>query len=240
MTVSEKHPARSRTRVRPSSNEGCSIKPVTDYKDASIDLRPPRQPRSEKSLAKMVHAGWDLIEQHGDFNSVVVSEVIRAAGTSKGAFYGRFKDKDAFIASVLEAVFVQIRANVDKRIDEDLPSTGTPTDVVACIVRIYFEMCRQNRGVFKAVLRHFAVHDPASNPIRVLDLYIRGRVVPVLSERLQDQSRTVEEFQIQAVFQIMVGTLAITLLTDPGPLRFEGKLLETNLQAMMNRFLQLS
>lgn len=241
MTVAEKQPARPRTHARrPSGEARDAAAAAQGGGGAPVALRPPRQPRSEESLAKMLRAGWDLIEQHGDFDGVVISEVIRAAGTSTGAFYGRFKDKDAFIDSVLDAVLVQIRASADKWIETDLNQTSTPAEIAGSIVRFYVDMCRRNRGIFKALLRHFALRDPDANPMRSLDRYIRELAVPRLCASLETQSRKAAKSEIEAALQMVVGTLGITLLTDPGPMRFEGKLLEANLQVMMIRYLQLS
>ncbi len=52
-------------------------------------------------------------------------------------------------------------------------------------------------------------------------------------------TRRGSESEIRIVMQMVVGTLTLTLLTDPGPLRFDGDLIETKLTAMMKRFLLL-
>ncbi|MDP9877649.1 AcrR family transcriptional regulator [Variovorax boronicumulans] len=205
-----------------------------------VEFKPPLQSRSEKSLSKMINAGRELVELSGDFEGMMLSDVIRLAGTSTGAFYGRFRDKDAFVAAILESAFAQIRKEVDSKIDAELLlETGRASEVAASIVHIYVAMCRENRGLFKAVLRHFAINDPSSNPIRALDHHIRSRTVPALIESMRRQSQSVSDPNIQIGIQFVVGTLAITLLTDPGPLRFASDNLEANLQAMLQRFLQL-
>lgn len=204
-------------------------------------LRPPRQLRSGESLAKMLDAGRSLIEQHANFDLVLVSDVIRTAGTSNGAFYGRFKDKDAFIASVLDAAFADIQADADKVMRGDPAwSQGTAPEFAARIVRYYIDMCRRNQGLFKAVLRHFAALDPDSNPMRGLDRHIQSVVLPVLAQKMPDQPLNVSEAEGRIAMQMLVGTVTLVLLTDPGPMRFEGDLIETKLTAMMLRFLRLS
>ncbi|MGY2488936.1 TetR/AcrR family transcriptional regulator [Cupriavidus sp. CP313] len=208
--------------------------------EAAPALRPPRQLRSEETLAKMILAGRELIEQHANFDLVLISDVIRTAGTSTGAFYGRFKDKDAFIASVLDAVFAEMRAEADKVIRNDEAwMQGTASELAARIVRYYVDMCRRNQGMFKAVLRHFAALDPDSNPMRWLDRHIQSLVAPVLAHKMQAQTQDGSESEVRIAMQMVVGTLTLTLLTDPGPLRFDGDLLETKLTAMMQRFLLL-
>ncbi|WP_454738760.1 TetR/AcrR family transcriptional regulator [Cupriavidus necator] len=203
-------------------------------------LRPPRQLRSEETLAKMILAGRDLIQQHANFDLVLISDVIRTAGTSTGAFYGRFKDKDAFIASVLEAAFVEMEAEADKTIrDDEAWAQGTASEFAALIVRYYVNMCRRNQGMFKAVLRHFGALDPDANPMRRLNRNIQSVVAPALALKMKAEGQDGSESEVRIVMQMVVGTLTLTLLTDPGPLRFDGDLIETKLTAMMKRFLLL-
>ncbi|AQV98399.1 TetR family transcriptional regulator [Cupriavidus necator] len=203
-------------------------------------LRPPRQLRSEETLAKMIQAGRDLIEQHANFDLVLIGDVIRTAGTSTGAFYGRFKDKDGFIASVLDAAFAEMRAEADKAIrDDEAWAQGTASELAARIVSYYVDMSRQNQGMFKAVLRHFAARDPDANPMRWLDRHVQSLVVPVLAHKMQPQTLGDSESEVRIAMQMVVGTITLTLLTDPGPLRFDGDLIETKLTAMLQRFLRL-
>ncbi|AEI81933.1 transcriptional regulator TetR family (plasmid) [Cupriavidus necator N-1] len=204
--------------------------------------RPPRQLRSEETLAKMILAGRDLIEQHGNFDLVLISDVIRIAGTSIGAFYGRFKDKDAFIASVLDAAFAEMRAGANIGLPNDAASVeqGTASEFAARIVRYYVDMCRRNHGMFKAVLRHFAARNPDLNPMRCLDRHIQSLVAPALAKKMQAQAKAGSESEVRIGMQMVVGTLYLSLLIDPGPLRVDGDLIETKLTAMMHRFLLLT
>lgn len=203
-------------------------------------LRPPRQLRSEETLAKMILAGRGLIQQHANFDLVLISDVIRTAGTSTGAFYGRFKDKDAFIDSVLEAAFVEMEAEADKTIrDDEAWAQGTATEFAALIVRYYVDMCRRNQGMFKAVLRHFGALEPEANPMRRLNRNIQSVVAPTLAQKMKAQGLKASETEVRIAMQMVVGTLTLTLLTDPGPLRFDGDLIEAKLTEMMQRFLLL-
>ncbi|AEI82289.1 transcriptional regulator TetR family (plasmid) [Cupriavidus necator N-1] len=204
-------------------------------------LRPPRQLRSEANLAKMILAGRSLIEQHRNFDLVLINDVIRTADTSTGAFYGRFKDKDAFISSVLDAAFAEMKAEADRAFrDDEAWAQGTAAELAARIVQYYVDMCRRNQGMFKAVLRHFAALDPDANPMRWLSRHIQSMVAPMLAQKMQAQAGDGAESEVRIVLQMVVGTLTLTLLTDPGPMRFEGDQLETKLTAMMQRFLLLA
>jgi hypothetical protein len=90
------------------------------------------------------------------------------------------------------------------------------------------------------VLRHFATGDHDANPMRLLNRHICRRAIPVLLEVLRKKRRTMSEIEIQAALQMVGGTLAVTLLSDPGPLHLDEDRLELTLRTMVCRYLQLS
>ncbi|NHV25920.1 TetR/AcrR family transcriptional regulator [Burkholderia sp. D-99] len=237
MPESEKFPDKSKSRRQLSARTPA---PAEQHADVLPALRPPRQSRSEATLANMLRAGRELIEQHGDFDDVVIADVIRAAGTSTGAFYCRFKDKDAFVAAVVDATFIELRADADKTIEEDAVwRSGDARAIIGGIVHHYTNMCRRNRGVFRAVLRYIATGAPDSHPMRLLDCHIKDLVIPVLAPLLTGRSTKVSTQEIRSAIQMISSTLAMAVLTDPGPMRFEGGTLESQLRLMMQRYLRI-
>ena len=64
-------------------------------------LHPPRQQRSRDSLRRIVEAGRDLLRER-DFDSVTVDDIVQRAGSSKGAFYHRFADKEGLLLHLLK------------------------------------------------------------------------------------------------------------------------------------------
>lgn len=68
-----------------------------------------------KTLA-LYQEGRRLLAGH-DYDQISVSQVSKAAGISVGAFYVRFKDKDAFLAFVIANSFAQSRAIFGEQAD---------------------------------------------------------------------------------------------------------------------------
>ena len=203
--------------------------------------RPPQQMRSEQSLAKMIRAGRELIEQHANLDLVLIGDVIRIAGTSIGAFYGRFQDKDAFITAVLEAAVLETQAEADNLIWQDAVWTrGNSSDIVAAIIDYYVDACLQNRGMFKAVLRACAAGAPESNPMRALNHHLQALFVPALARTMPARADHDAELEIRIALQMVTGTLSIALLSDPGPLSFESDALKPQLTEMLRRLLRLT
>jgi AcrR family transcriptional regulator len=59
-------------------------------------VRAPRQRRSQETLDRILDATERLLLKRR-FESLSVQEIVRASGASVGAFYNRFRDKDALI-----------------------------------------------------------------------------------------------------------------------------------------------
>ncbi|OYD60227.1 UNVERIFIED_ORG: TetR family transcriptional regulator [Burkholderia sp. CF145] len=240
MTAPEKLPQKPQRQRRPATRAAISTAPPVDTPPLPA-VRPPRQLRSEETLAKMLRAGRELIELHGDFDSVVIADVIRSAGTSTGAFYGRFTDKEAFVAAVMDAAFAELRADADRNVDQNTVwKSGNAPAIAKGIVCHYTDMCWRNRGLFKAVLRYIAPRAPDSHPMRLLDRHIKERVVPILAPLLPGRSGKAATQEVRSAIQMISSTLAMAVLTDPGPMRFEDGTLESQLLLMMQRYLGLS
>ncbi len=70
---------------------------------SSPSLTPPQQPRSRKTLERLVAAGRALLEEEGPAG-VTVQAVVSRARSSVGSFYARFGGKDDLLAYLREQV----------------------------------------------------------------------------------------------------------------------------------------
>ncbi len=75
----------------PESSTTASLAPV----------RPPRQSRSQKTLARLLDATEEMLRER-PFEAITVAQIVAAAGTSVGAFYARFRDKDALLPALYQ------------------------------------------------------------------------------------------------------------------------------------------
>ncbi|EHP37641.1 putative regulatory protein, TetR family [Cupriavidus basilensis OR16] len=203
-------------------------------------MRPPRQSRSEQNLGNMIKAGRALAEQRGDLDDISLNEVVKAAETSIGAFYARFKDKEAFLQVMLEAALDEADALTQRSVARDpVWQAGPATAIVDRIVRVYVGQFRQNRGLFRGFLRHYSATGSGDNPMRLANRRIQDLLVPLLARQLDSPRAATADFEVRVAIQFLVGTLANLLLNDPGPLHLEERKLETHLIRMMKRYLML-
>ncbi|MGO4810918.1 TetR/AcrR family transcriptional regulator [Cupriavidus sp. 2MCAB6] len=233
-------PGRASTSARKGAPARRSAKALAAGTEQPPAMRPPRQSRSEQNLDKMVKAGRALAEQRGNLDEISLNDVVGAANTSIGAFYARFKDKEAFLAFMLEAALAEAEAITRQSIAEDpVWQTGPASAIVERIVRIYVGRFRQNRGLFKGFLRHYSATGSGDNPMRQANRRVQDLLVPLLASQLDSPRPAHATFEVRVAIQFLVGTLANILLNDPGPLHLEGRKLETHLVRMMRRYLLL-
>jgi AcrR family transcriptional regulator len=66
-------------------------------------LQPPKQPRSRRTLERIVAAGLAILEEQGPAG-VTVQAVVSKARSSVGSFYARFRGKDDLLAYLADLV----------------------------------------------------------------------------------------------------------------------------------------
>lgn len=66
-------------------------------------VKAPKQPRSQRTLERLVRAGVELLRSEGP-EAVTVQTVVGRAGSSVGSFYARFGGKDDFLAYLGERI----------------------------------------------------------------------------------------------------------------------------------------
>lgn len=240
MPITRKPATRGDAPARPKAPARRAAKAPAADTPAPPAMRPPRQSRSEQNLGNMIKAGRALAEQRGDLDDISLNEVVKAAETSIGAFYARFKDKEAFLQFMLEAALDEAEALTQRSVARDpVWQAGPATAIVDRIVRVYVGQFRQNRGLFRGFLRHYSATGSGDNPMRLANRRIQDLLAPLLARQLDSPRAATADFEVRVAIQFLVGTLANLLLNDPGPLHLEERKLETHLIRMMRRYLML-
>src|ERR1041384_7034894 len=121
-------------------------------------VKPPQQARSQKTLERMLDAAEELIAERG-VGSVTVSEVVRRAGSSVGAFYARFPDKDALLATLHERSCAEALATADLALDPKRWQSADLASAIFELVKFAGVLYRERRGIVVAFIE-LAASDP--------------------------------------------------------------------------------
>jgi AcrR family transcriptional regulator len=205
----------------------------------------PRQLRSQEGLTRMLEAGRDLIEAGGNLDDLSISDIVERAGTSIGAFYRRFENKDVFFQVVQDRVMTESLEYVHG----DLATRAVWQSKDACaladaMVDLYVQAFRRNRGLYHASLLRSSQHKDSWDAVKETSNEVLGLVVPRLVEALFEAQRgTVREatveFEVRAAMQLIIGLLVNCVLHDPGPLSLSSRRLRPYLRTQLRRCLRL-
>lgn len=121
-------------------------------------VRPPRQSRSQESLERILDAAEQVISEKG-FDQATVAEIVRLANSSVGAFYGRFKEKDALLRCLHERFCEEAFATADAVLDPDRWHGKGIAQIFAETTPFLVDAFRQRGGLIAAFIVR-ATYDP--------------------------------------------------------------------------------
>ncbi|WP_082904863.1 TetR/AcrR family transcriptional regulator [Paraburkholderia ginsengiterrae] len=209
-------------------------------------LTEPRQTRSQEGLTRMLQAGRDLIETSGNLDDLSISDIVERAGTSIGAFYRRFDNKDMFFEVVQDMVMTESLSYVHELIERD-PAWGSNDACVLAdaVASLYVRAFRRNRGLYHASLVRSSQLKTSWDPVKetsneVLKLIVPRLVNALFEQRARKVKPAVLEFEVRAALQLIIGLLVNSVLNDPGPLSLTSRRLGPYLQTQFRRCLSLS
>ncbi|MBM4364010.1 MAG: TetR/AcrR family transcriptional regulator [Deltaproteobacteria bacterium] len=182
-------------------------------------VKPPQQRRSQATLERLLDAAEELIRETG-VGSLTVSEVARRAGSSVGAFYARFADKDALLGTLHERSCVEALATADMALD---PARWTRAElgvVVHELVRFVVALCEERRRLLLAFIS-LAAADPGFAARRaLLEESIAERMALLLHARPSEIDHPDVDLAARVSMRIILGAAEYgALLGAPGDSR---------------------
>jgi AcrR family transcriptional regulator len=206
----------------------------------------PRQRRSQEGLAKMLQAGRDLIEASGNLEDLSITDIIERAGTSVGAFYRRFDNKDAFFDVVMDTVMAQGLDYVREAIAHEPAWQSSDAGAIAdAVVLLHVKAFRRNRGLYHASLLRASQRKDSWDAVKQMNQDALTLMVPRLVAALVKERRgraatpDALDFDVRAALQLVAGLLINSVLNDPGPLTLTSRRLVPWLQMSFRRCLAL-
>jgi AcrR family transcriptional regulator len=148
-------------------------------------IRPPHQARSQETLERILDAAEGLISEKG-FEDATIQDIVGRAGSSVGAFYTRFRDKDGLLHAIYERYLEQAMATTDDALE---PSRWDGLEVpalVEAVVHFLVQIYRERRGLIRAfVLRNYTDSDFQARQER-LSHYVNEKLAALLLARREE------------------------------------------------------
>ncbi len=142
--------------------------------------RQARQARSQATETALLDAGLAHFAEQG-FDGLSMSAVAERAGTSIGALYFRFGDREGFVQALLQRGFDGIRQETDALLAKAIAAHQSPTEVIGAFIDLAVRVQENSHGVFRAVLRRALDDHSAWEPVGRLANDATSRLVETLS-----------------------------------------------------------
>lgn len=124
-------------------------------------IRPPQQARSQETLHRILDAAELLVADKG-FEDTPVAEVVRQAGSSVGAFYTRFRDKDGLLHALYDRYMVEAMATADEALDPERWQAASVGEILEAVTGFLTKIYRERGGLIRA----FVVRNHADSEFR--------------------------------------------------------------------------
>jgi AcrR family transcriptional regulator len=174
-------------------------------------VRAPQQVRSQETLDRILDAAEHLVAEKG-FEDTPVSDVVALAGSSVGAFYARFRDKEGLLYALYERYLAQATATADVSLDparwQGVGSATLLREVIRFLVSIY----REQQGLIRAfVLRNHTDAEFRTRQER-LSHHVNARLGALLLARLHEIRHPLPERAVAFGLSMVFSTLESMIL----------------------------
>jgi AcrR family transcriptional regulator len=122
-------------------------------------IRPPQQARSQLTLSRLLDAAESILAEKS-WADASVAEIARRAGSSVGAFYTRFPDKDTLLAALHQRFIEEAWATAQVALDETRWVGASICEIVRELVAFQVRVHEQRRGQLRAFILT-GMHDPS-------------------------------------------------------------------------------
>ena len=112
-------------------------------------VRPPRQARSQETLERILDAAEALVAEKG-FEDTPVAEIVSRAGSSVGAFYARFHDKDGLLHALYERYYDEAVATADAALAPARWEGAQVAELIPAVIHFLVSIFRERRGLMRA------------------------------------------------------------------------------------------
>ncbi len=174
-------------------------------------VRPPQQTRSQATLDRILDAAEALVAEKG-FEDTPVGEVVRRAGSSVGAFYTRFKDKDGLLYALYERYLEQATATADDALEPTRWEGAGVPEILLSVVRFLVQIYREQAGLMRAfVLRNQTDPEFRARQDR-LSHYVTDKLTALLLERRDEMATASPERACAFGLTMAFNTIESTVL----------------------------
>jgi len=160
-------------------------------------VKPPLQSRSQMSLERMLDAAEEVIAEKG----------FEGSDTSVGAFYGRFKEKEALLGCLHDRFTDEAMATTDAVLDPVRWEASSIAEILSETIPFLVEVYRQKTGLIRAFIVRGCVDDEFCKRWLPLNAHLVGRLRDLILARAETIEHPDPTLAIQIGLQMILSTL---------------------------------
>jgi AcrR family transcriptional regulator len=143
-------------------------------------VRPSRQTRSRKTQEGLLDAAEELFSEKG-LDATSVADIAQHAGSSVGAVYHHFRDKNALLFALLERSGEEYRATTREAVEPARWEGASIVDILRGYLEFSLEVARTRPGLGRAILEA-VLREPG---LREQQRELNGELMARLNELLR-------------------------------------------------------
>lgn len=175
----------------------------------------PQQARSRETLERLLDAAEALIVERG-LEQITVAEIAKHAGSSVGAFYARFPDKESLLRCVFQRFYEQAIATVDTVLAPQHWQDATAAELAASAMQFVVRIFRDKRELIVALTLRVARDPDLGLMGQQVGARIATRIAELLRVRGDHLSHPNPEQAIGFVVWLVLSALNSRALGAPG------------------------
>jgi AcrR family transcriptional regulator len=214
---------------------GTAAQALAQHIEAGLlpEVNPAQQQRSLRNAMAMLMAGHQLLRDHA-LEELSIETICERAGTTVGAFYGRFGSKDGFFLTLQRLTLIQSHERLEaigrRQQAGEFNAETMLREVVALMVDIY----RRDRGILKSSLQRTG--EGTWLPIKASGDRFRKALSTVVAPSVPGSPKQAE-MRVRFAYQAVVGVLVNATLNNPGPLDLDNPKLVPELVSLVTAYL---
>ena len=179
--------------------------------EAHSPLRPPQQPRSRRTLERLVKAALDILEEEGP-EGVTVQAVVARARSSVGSFYARFGGKDDLLEYLGTRVWDEVLERWNESVAARSWSDMALEDLVGGTVGLLFDVRRSRLHQLRALDRITG----GSSAFEAFREHLLGDLEALLLERRDEMVHETPELAVRLGLRAVLGVTDSALVLANG------------------------
>lgn len=207
--------------------------------DAVDGVFPARKRNSANSQATLIKVGIETM-QSKRLGEIAIPELAKSCGVSVGAFYARFRDKEAYFRALQAQTIYENSLLIQKTLHDAELSALLPTVILDRIIRLLITIFN---SPYRGVLRESYMRSQGDIDywvdMRASGREIQQKLVDTLKHHLPELSEQEAEIRLRFAYQTTVGILQNDLVNSFHVFKASDEELATELNQMLGKYLGL-